>query len=79
MGWFRSDTFKEATKLAKVTGRSFYPPTRRPDPAAASPGSTASGHDTRQPGPRRHPPPGLATSRGPCTDGLCRHDTHADA
>jgi hypothetical protein len=23
--------------------------------------------------------PGLATSRGPCTDGLCRHDTHADA
>jgi hypothetical protein len=24
MGWFRSDTFKEATKLAKVTGRSFY-------------------------------------------------------
>jgi hypothetical protein len=24
MGWFRSDTFKEATKLAKVTGRSSY-------------------------------------------------------
>jgi hypothetical protein len=24
MGWFRSDTFKEATKLAKVTGRRFY-------------------------------------------------------
>jgi hypothetical protein len=24
MGWFRSDTFREATKLAKVTGRSFY-------------------------------------------------------
>jgi hypothetical protein len=24
MGWFRSDTFKEASKLAKVTGRSFY-------------------------------------------------------
>ena len=24
MGWFRSDTFKEATRLAKVTGRSFY-------------------------------------------------------
>jgi hypothetical protein len=24
MGWFRSDTFKEATKLAKVTGRCFY-------------------------------------------------------
>jgi hypothetical protein len=24
MGWFRSDTFKEATKLAKVTSRSFY-------------------------------------------------------
>ena len=23
-GWFRSDTFKEATRLAKVTGRSFY-------------------------------------------------------
>ena len=54
-------------------------PTRRPDPAAASPGSSTSGPDTRQPGPRRHPPPGLATSRGPCTDGLCRHDTHADA
>ena len=24
MGWFRSDTFKQASKLAKVTGRSFY-------------------------------------------------------
>ncbi len=24
MSWFRSDTFKEASKLAKVTGRSFY-------------------------------------------------------
>ena len=24
MGGFRSDTFREATKLAKVTGRSFY-------------------------------------------------------
>jgi hypothetical protein len=24
MGWFRSDTFKEATKLAKVTSRRFY-------------------------------------------------------
>ncbi len=24
MGWFRSDTFKQATKLAKVTGRRFY-------------------------------------------------------
>jgi hypothetical protein len=24
MGWFRSDTFKDATRLAKVTGRSFY-------------------------------------------------------
>ena len=24
MGWFRSDTFKEATKLATVTGRRFY-------------------------------------------------------
>lgn len=24
MQWFRSDTFKTATKLAKVTGRSFY-------------------------------------------------------
>ena len=24
MGWFRSDTFKEATKLAQVTGRRFY-------------------------------------------------------
>jgi hypothetical protein len=24
MGWFCSDTFREATKLAKVTGRSFY-------------------------------------------------------
>jgi len=24
MGWFRSDTFKEATKLAKVTSRHFY-------------------------------------------------------
>src|SRR5690348_15713552 len=24
MGWFRSDTFKEATRLAKVTGRRFY-------------------------------------------------------
>ena len=24
MGWFRSDTFKEATRLAKVTSRSFY-------------------------------------------------------
>lgn len=23
-GWFRSDTFKEATALAKVTSRSFY-------------------------------------------------------
>ena len=24
MGWFRSDTFKEATRLAKVTSRHFY-------------------------------------------------------
>jgi hypothetical protein len=24
MGWFRSDTFREAAKLAKVTGRRFY-------------------------------------------------------
>ena len=24
MGWFRCDTFREATKLAKVTGWSFY-------------------------------------------------------
>ena len=24
MAWFRSDTFKQASKLAKVTGRSFY-------------------------------------------------------
>jgi hypothetical protein len=24
MAWFRSDTFKEATKLAKVKGRTFY-------------------------------------------------------
>ena len=24
MGWIRSDTFKEASKLAKVTGRGFY-------------------------------------------------------
>ena len=24
MGWFQSDTFRAATKLAKVTGRSFY-------------------------------------------------------
>ena len=24
MGWFQSDTFRNATKLAKVTGRSFY-------------------------------------------------------
>jgi len=24
MGWFRSDSFKEATRLAKVTSRSFY-------------------------------------------------------
>ena len=24
MGWFRCDTFREATKLAKVTVRSFY-------------------------------------------------------
>jgi hypothetical protein len=24
MGWFQSDTFKAATKLAKVTGRTFY-------------------------------------------------------
>ena len=24
MGWFRSDTFKEATRLAKVTSRRFY-------------------------------------------------------
>jgi hypothetical protein len=24
MGWFRSDTFREATRLAKVTGRRFY-------------------------------------------------------
>ena len=24
MQWFASDTFKEATRLAKVTGRSFY-------------------------------------------------------
>ena len=24
MGWFRSDTFQQATRLAKVTGRSFY-------------------------------------------------------
>jgi hypothetical protein len=26
MGWFRSDTFKEATRLAKVTSRRFYLP-----------------------------------------------------
>ena len=24
MGWFQSDTFKAATKLAKVTGRTLY-------------------------------------------------------
>jgi hypothetical protein len=24
MQWFQSDTFKEATKLAQVTGRTFY-------------------------------------------------------
>jgi hypothetical protein len=24
MEWFRSDTFKAATRLAKVTGRTFY-------------------------------------------------------
>ena len=24
MGWFRSDTFKEATRPAKVTDRRFY-------------------------------------------------------
>ena len=24
MQWFRSDTFKDASKLAKVTGRRFY-------------------------------------------------------
>ena len=24
MQWFKSDTFKEASKLAKVTGRTFY-------------------------------------------------------
>ena len=24
MGWFQSDTFKDATKRAKVTGRTFY-------------------------------------------------------
>jgi heme-degrading monooxygenase HmoA len=24
MEWFQSDTFKQASKLAKVTGRSFY-------------------------------------------------------
>lgn len=24
MQWFQSDTFKQATRLAKVTGRSFY-------------------------------------------------------
>ena len=24
MGWFRSDTFQEATRLAKVTSRRFY-------------------------------------------------------
>ena len=24
MGWFQSDTFRAATKLAKVTSRSFY-------------------------------------------------------
>ena len=37
MGWFRSDTFKEASRLAKVTGRSFYlaPPQARPQPASA--------------------------------------------
>ena len=37
MGWFRSDTFKEASRLAKVTGRSFYlaQPQARPQPASA--------------------------------------------
>ena len=37
MGWFSSDTFKEATRLAKVTGRSFYlaQPQARPQPASA--------------------------------------------
>ena len=33
MEWFRSDTFKEASRLAKVTGRTFYlaqPQTREP-------------------------------------------------
>lgn len=24
MGWFQSDTFKAATRLAKVTGRTFF-------------------------------------------------------
>jgi len=35
MQWFASDTFKEATRLAKVTGRSFYlaQPETRSQPA----------------------------------------------
>ena len=36
MQWFATDTFKEATRLAKVTGRSFYLTEPRPaDDAAA--------------------------------------------
>ena len=59
MGWFRSDTFKEATRLAKVTGRSFYlaPPTdltpppraRAAAPAAPTPGNP--GHAATRPRP----------------------------
>jgi hypothetical protein len=36
MQWFQSDTFKEASRLAKVTGRQFYMAQRRSAPTSAS-------------------------------------------
>src|SRR5207342_1040729 len=55
MGWFRSDTFKEATKLAKVTGRSFYPAHPRPCPRRREPGQQHQ--RPRHPAARATPPP----------------------
>ena len=61
MGWFRSDTFKEATTLAKVTSRSFYLAQPQTSPPGASPGT--SGHDTA-----RQQAPILAVSGASCRE-----------
>src|SRR5215467_13156569 len=70
MGWFRSDTFNEATRLAKVTSRHFYLTQATDLTAAASPGNTASPPRT-VPGTSRgrRGASGMTSRRSPCRPG----------